>query len=91
MFQILVVEDDKNTAKLMKLVLRHAGYEVYEAHNGMEAFDIVDKQHIDLIVLDIMMPVMNGYEFTEQMRSGGNNTPILTVFIQDRISDYSVR
>lgn len=79
MFQILVVEDDKNTAKLMKLVLCHAGYEVYEACNGVEAFDVIDKQHIDLIVLDIMMPLMNGYEFTEQMRTGGDNTPILMV------------
>lgn len=66
MFQILVVEDSKNTAKLMKAVLKRAGYEVHEAGNGAEAFEIIDRQHIDLIVLDVMMPVMNGYEFTEK-------------------------
>lgn len=79
MFQILVVEDSKNTAKLMKAVLKRAGYEVHEAGNGAEAFEIIDRQHIDLIVLDVMLPVMDGYEFTEQMRDAGDNTPILMV------------
>lgn len=79
MFQILIVEDDKNTAKLMKAVLTHAGYEVHEAANGIEAMTVTDTQHIDLIVLDIMMPEMDGYEFTEQMRDCGDSTPILMV------------
>lgn len=79
MFQILVVEDDKNTARLMKAVLKHAGYEVFLAGNGIEALEITDRQHIDLIVLDVMMPKMDGYEFTEQLRSCGDNTPILMV------------
>lgn len=79
MFQILVVEDDKNTARLMKAVLKHTGYEVFLAGNGIEALEITDRQHIDLIVLDVMMPKMDGYEFTEQLRSCGNNTPILMV------------
>lgn len=79
MFQILVVEDDKNTTRLMKAVLKHAGYEVHQAANGAEALEITDKQHIDLIVLDVMMPVMDGYEFTEHMRDGGDETPILMV------------
>lgn len=79
MFQILVVEDDKNTARLMKAVLKHAGYEVFLAGNGIEALEITDRQHIDLIVLDVMMPKMDGYEFTERLRSCGDNTPILMV------------
>lgn len=79
MFQLLVVEDDKNTARLMKAVLSHAGYEVYEASNGLEALNVMDKQHIDLIVLDVMMPQMDGYEFTDHLRSCGDNTPILMV------------
>lgn len=83
MFQILVVEDDKNTARLMKAVLRHAGYEVFTASNGKDALEIMDKQHIDLIVLDIMMPVMNGYEFAESIRGSGDNTPILMVTAKD--------
>jgi two-component system, OmpR family, response regulator len=83
MFQILVVEDSKNTARLMRAVLKREGYEVYEAANGAEAFEVTDKQHIDLIVLDVMMPVMDGYEFTERMRSAGDDTPILMVTAKD--------
>lgn len=79
MFQILVVEDDKSTARLMKAVLKHAGYEVLLAGNGMEALDVIDKTHVDLILLDVMMPKMDGYEFTEQLRFCGDNTPILMV------------
>lgn len=79
MFQIMVVEDDKSTAKLMCAVLTHNGYKVFQAANGQEALKMLDSQHIDLIVLDVMMPVMDGYEFTEQLRQCGNNTPILMV------------
>jgi DNA-binding response OmpR family regulator len=79
MFQLLVVEDDKNTAKLMRAVLKHAGYEVFHAENGTKALALMDTQHIDLVILDIMMPEMDGYEFTEQLRSCQNNTPILMV------------
>lgn len=79
MFRILVVEDDKNTARLMNVILSHAGYEVFGAENGLEALEATDKQHIDLIVLDVMMPKMDGYEFAERLRSCGDNTPILMV------------
>ena len=79
MFHILVAEDDKSTARLMKAVLEHNGYEVFLASNGLEALNIMDNQHIDLIVLDVMMPEMDGYEFTEQLRSCGDLTPILMV------------
>ena len=79
MFHILVAEDNKNTAKLMLAVLRHAGYQVFHAENGQQALDIMDKQHVDLIVLDVMMPIMDGYQFTEELRSCGNTTPILMV------------
>ncbi len=79
MFQILVVEDDKSAARLMKAILEHAGYEVHEAANGAEALEFLDIQHIDLIVLDIMMPKMDGYEFTKNLRVGGSMIPILMV------------
>lgn len=79
MFQILVVEDDKNTARLMKAVLQHDGYEVFTASDGILALELLEHQHIDLIVLDVMMPNMDGYEFTEQLRSGGSMLPILMV------------
>lgn len=79
MFKILVVEDDKNTAKLMKAILTHAGYDTFTAGNGLEALDFLDSQQVDLIVLDVMMPKMDGYEFTETMRKCGDMTPILMV------------
>ena len=79
MFQILIVEDDKNTAKLMQAVLKHGGYETHLAKDGVEAMEITDRQHIDLILLDVMMPRMDGYEFTERLRECGDMTPILMV------------
>ena len=79
MFQILVVEDNPNMSKLMRAMLKHDGYETFAAENGLAALDLMDKQHIDLIVLDIMMPKMDGYEFCETLRKGNDYTPILMV------------
>lgn len=79
MFKILVVEDDKNVAKLMRVILTNAGYEVKISNNGAEALRVLDNAYIDLIVLDIMMPEMNGYELTEIIRTNNINVPILMV------------
>lgn len=79
LFQILIVEDDASTAKLMKTVLQHNGYTTYHAENGQAALDLLEVQHIDLILLDVMMPVMDGYELTKLLRSCGNTTPILMI------------
>lgn len=79
MFTILVVEDDKNAAKLMSIVLTNAGYKVMLAANGKEALETLDNDYIDLILLDIMMPEINGYELTQTIRSNGINLPILMV------------
>lgn len=79
MLQILVVEDDRNTRLLMKAVLARAGYQVHEAADGAQAFAVLSHEFIDLIVLDVMMPVMDGYEFTRRLRAAGDATPILMV------------
>ncbi len=79
MVHILITEDNQNSAKLMKIILNQAGYKATIASNGIEALEVMDKKHIDLIVLDVMMPQMDGYEFTRQLRQSGNNTPILMV------------
>jgi len=79
MVHILVVDDDKNTRRFMKAVLDEEQYIVFTASNGVEALDILDTTHIDLVVLDIMMPKMDGYEFTEILRSVQNELPILMV------------
>lgn len=79
MFQVLVVEDNVNSRKLMETVLRREGYEVFSAGDGVEALQVMDEQHIDIVLLDIMMPNMDGYEFTQELRENGNNTPILMI------------
>lgn len=79
MFKILVVDDDKHTRMLFKAVLESAGYTVTTAENGMDALEKMEQEHTDLIVLDIMMPDMDGYEFTKLLRDNDNNIPILMV------------
>lgn len=79
MFNILVVEDDKNTRYLYKAVLENAGYTVFSAENGERALEVMDMEHIDLVVLDIMMPKMDGYEFTKEIRESESSLPILMV------------
>lgn len=87
MFNIMVVEDNDNTRKLMEAVLLENGYKPILARDGLEALDILDKQHIDLIVLDIMMPNMNGYELTKELREARFNLPILMVTAKESPSD----
>ncbi len=87
MFQILVVEDDKNARLLMSTVLTRYGYEPILACDGVEALEILDHKHVDLIVLDVMMPRMDGYEFTNTLRSGGCMTPIIMVTARETPAD----
>ena len=79
MFQILVVEDDKSTRLLFQAVLQAENYSVFTAENGEQALEVMDREHIDLVVLDIMMPRMDGYEFTKILRENDNTLPILMV------------
>lgn len=79
MFRILVVDDDKNTRTLLKAVLEAENYSVSTAENGEAALAVMDASHIDLVVLDVMMPTMDGYEFTRILRQNDNNLPILMV------------
>ena len=68
MFNILVVEDDKNLRKLITTYLQRNKYNTYEATNGDEAVNVLDQCYIDLIVSDIMMPKMDGYELIKSLR-----------------------
>lgn len=79
MLKIMVVDDNENTRKLTSTVLKRNGYDTICAGDGEEGLEIMDKTHVDLIVLDIMMPKMNGFEFTRTLRECGWETPILMV------------
>ena len=79
MFNIMVVEDDANQRKLMATVLEQYGYTVVQACDGVDALEQMDKKHVDLIILDVMMPRMDGFELTDTLRQTGCNIPILMV------------
>ncbi len=87
MFKILVVEDNKNLRKLMITYLKRNNYEVLEAEDGKVALDIIDKNHVDLIISDIMMPNIDGYELTKELRQANFLVPILIVTAKDTIDD----
>ena len=79
MFNIMVVEDDANQRKLISTVLEQYGYNVVQACDGVDALAQMEKKHIDLMILDIMMPRMDGFELTDTLRQTGCNIPILMV------------
>ena len=79
MISILVVEDDKHARKLLETILKRQGYSVFTAEDGIKGMEILDNHHIDLIILDIMMPNMNGFEFAKELREGECMIPILMV------------
>ncbi|MFR6640405.1 MAG: response regulator transcription factor [Christensenellales bacterium] len=78
MFNVLVVDDDKNTRSLMQAVLGK-DYNVFTAENGNAALAIMDEQYVDLVVVDIMMPGLDGYGFTSALRESDSEIPILMV------------
>ncbi len=79
MFRVMVVDDDKHTRVLMRALLEAENYEVLTAADASEALSLMDHNHVDLVVLDIMMPGMDGYELTELLRESDENLPILMV------------
>ena len=79
MFNILVVDDDRSTRLLMQALLEAEHYTVFLAGNGEEALRVMDQQEIDLVILDVMMPKMDGYAFTRVLREAKNDLPILMV------------
>lgn len=87
MFKVLVVEDDKNLRKLMTTYLKRNEYITYEATNGIEALEIMDSNYIDLIISDIMMKEMDGYELTKSLRDANYTIPILLVTAKSTIAD----
>ena len=79
MIKILVVDDDKNIRYFLREALLLEKYEVFTASNGEEALDLMDKEIINLVIVDIMMPKMDGYEFTRQLREAKSDVLILMI------------
>ncbi len=83
MIDILLVEYDEKLNKLFYTVLSKQGFNIHSAKDGIEAFNIMENNHVDLIISDIMMPNMNGYEFTESIRKFDAEIPILMITAKD--------
>lgn len=79
MFHVLVADDDKNTRRLIQAVLEQNGYTVTTAVDGEDAMKKLEEASIDLLVLDIMMPKMDGYAFTKELRDARSDLPILMI------------
>jgi len=87
MFTILVAEDDEKLRRLICTVLDKNGYKALPAGDGEEALDILDREYVDLLVADIMMPRLDGYQLTSQLREAGYKLPILIVTAKDSFPD----
>ena len=87
MFSVLVVEDDPNLRKLMCAALKQNGYMPRPAADGFEALDEMEKYSVDLVISDIMMPNMDGYELARQLRNAGFDMPILMVTAKESFED----
>ena len=87
MLKILIAEDDHELRRLFAHVLIKNRYTVKEVANGKEALDAIDAEYFDLIISDIMMPVMDGYEFVRLLREAGNTTPVLMITAKDAFDD----
>ena len=87
MLKILIAEDDRELRRLFAHVLIKNGYSTKEVSNGKEALDALDSEYFDLIISDIMMPVMDGYEFVRLLRDAGNTTPVMMITAKDAFDD----
>ena len=87
MFNILVADDVANIRRLYEYTLEKNGFKVFSAENGEAALDIIEKQHIDLMILDVMMPKKDGYEVLKTLRESGSNLPVLIITAKDAAED----
>jgi len=85
--KILIVEDDPGIQLSIKDEFESLGYQVFVTDNGGDGWEMVKKQNPDLIILDIMLPVLDGYEVCKKLRAEGDNTPILMLTVKDKEID----
>lgn len=87
MFKILIAEDDGELRQLFTHVLMRSGYEVTGVDNGRKALDALNAEYYDMVISDIMMPVMDGYELVREIRSQGRQLPVLMITAKDAFDD----
>ena len=87
MFVVMVVEDDPHARKLICAVLERGGYSALPACDGQEALDLLDCKHVDLMIVDLMMPRMGGYELVKTLRDAGYDLPILIATAREALED----
>jgi DNA-binding response OmpR family regulator len=87
MFKILIAEDDRELRQLFSRVLVKNGYSVVGVSDGAEALCEIENQFFDIIISDIMMPRVDGYELVRALRESGNNTPVLMITAKDAFDD----
>ena len=88
-YKILLVDDEPDILEIISYSLESAGYKVYKANNGLEAIEIAKKIIPDLIIMDLMMPKMNGIEACEQIRKSNNLKDVIITFLSARSEDFS--
>ncbi len=87
MFSVLVVEDDETLNKMICAKLRQEHFRAFSVFDGEEALQLLDKEYIDLIICDIMMPRMDGYTLTRELRGSAYKLPILMITAKDQMED----
>ncbi len=87
MFNVLVLEDDKNIRRLTEIKLKNEGYNVFAVENGKQGLEVIGEKHIDIIIADVMMDEMDGYEFISTIRDLGITTPCIMVTARGSLQD----
>ena len=85
--KILIAEDERDLANALKRVLEFSKYEVDLAYNGLEAFEMAEKKEYDLVISDVMMPKMDGFELTKSLRDNNYSNPILLLTARGETDD----
>ncbi|MCR5608118.1 MAG: response regulator transcription factor [Lachnospiraceae bacterium] len=90
MFQIMVLEDDNDLRTLFSKALKNNGYNTFEAKDTMEAYDIIEKEYIDLIISDVMLPGEDGFTFIKKLRMTDKDIPVMVITAKGSITDKEI-
>jgi len=88
-YKILLVDDEPDILEILSYSLESGGFKIYKANNGLEAIEIAEKIIPDLIIMDVMMPKMNGIEACDRIRKSNNLKDVIITFLSARSEDFS--